>query len=279
MAGGTDGTGAVTHRGRRRVTANVVDDGLTSTGSCRRNPSQAHRRRCAWQRFGRRPGSLVRASPTPSRVGGLVDGPARDRVAARSDQPRPSASRTWSQSQSLRSKPSPASSNNKRPRDRGDRTWACDESAESLRPSIPSCAVRVRSASVLPLRAALQHQPECLCIHAPEPNPEAREPPSISLILTSYKSGRAALNRAVAEDWNPPRPPRFVPQLFPSERKDCARSSPKTAHLQAFRLVGETGFEPATARPPAGNIPLPPAPNPSVYGLLASATSSKIPSR
>src|SRR5580704_4704598 len=45
---------------------------------------------------------------------------------------------------------------------------------------------------------------------------------------------------------------RFVPQLFPSGQKDRPRPTQKTAHFQAFRLIGETGFEPATARPPAG---------------------------
>jgi hypothetical protein len=44
----------------------------------------------------------------------------------------------------------------------------------------------------------------------------------------------------------------FVPQLFPSGAFARHRILLKPVDLQGFLLIGETGFEPATARPPAG---------------------------
>jgi hypothetical protein len=45
---------------------------------------------------------------------------------------------------------------------------------------------------------------------------------------------------------------KFVPRLFPVGVFDAERIDLKTPRLQTFPRVGETGFEPATARPPAG---------------------------
>ena len=42
------------------------------------------------------------------------------------------------------------------------------------------------------------------------------------------------------------------PRLDPSSRSVSSPRNDKSPALQGFRLVGETGFEPATARPPAG---------------------------
>jgi hypothetical protein len=40
--------------------------------------------------------------------------------------------------------------------------------------------------------------------------------------------------------------------MFPKTRLADASAGEKRAILQGFRVIGETGFEPATARPPAG---------------------------
>jgi hypothetical protein len=45
---------------------------------------------------------------------------------------------------------------------------------------------------------------------------------------------------------------RFVPSLFPRRAANCPPGTANTADLQLFPSIGETGFEPATARPPAG---------------------------
>src|SRR5215203_716902 len=47
--------------------------------------------------------------------------------------------------------------------------------------------------------------------------------------------------------------PRFVPVATPAAHPKTT----KAPHWQGFREIGETGFEPATARPPAGTIWLP----------------------
>jgi hypothetical protein len=52
-----------------------------------------------------------------------------------------------------------------------------------------------------------------------------------------------------------PRWPRFPSNLFPvCSPSECRRNLPDLAALQAFSMIGETGFEPATARPPAGRF-------------------------
>jgi hypothetical protein len=42
------------------------------------------------------------------------------------------------------------------------------------------------------------------------------------------------------------------PQLIPSSSARATAAPSKSLDLQAFLVIGETGFEPATARPPAG---------------------------
>jgi hypothetical protein len=44
------------------------------------------------------------------------------------------------------------------------------------------------------------------------------------------------------------------PNCTPGGRGRAFPQKPKGAHLRAFLSIGETGFEPATARPPAGAI-------------------------
>src|SRR3954464_13091491 len=44
----------------------------------------------------------------------------------------------------------------------------------------------------------------------------------------------------------------FVPRLFPVRGRRLALEHAKGPQRRAFRVIGETGFEPATARPPAG---------------------------
>src|SRR3954451_20659088 len=46
-------------------------------------------------------------------------------------------------------------------------------------------------------------------------------------------------------------PEKFVPKLFYGGHGTTGSSETKGLRLQAFCVVGETGFEPATARPPA----------------------------
>jgi hypothetical protein len=45
---------------------------------------------------------------------------------------------------------------------------------------------------------------------------------------------------------------RFDPQLIPRHVRLSINLRSKTAYLQRLCVIGETGFEPATARPPAG---------------------------
>src|SRR5436190_5125389 len=47
---------------------------------------------------------------------------------------------------------------------------------------------------------------------------------------------------------------KIVPQLFPRQPARLPTHLAKAGDLQAFPLIGETGFEPATARPPARGI-------------------------
>jgi hypothetical protein len=46
----------------------------------------------------------------------------------------------------------------------------------------------------------------------------------------------------------------IVPQLCPVGLIVARHEAKKGAHLRAFHRIGETGFEPATARPPAGYL-------------------------
>ena len=45
---------------------------------------------------------------------------------------------------------------------------------------------------------------------------------------------------------------KFDPRLIPVEVLYLLAKTLKTSDLQGFLVIGETGFEPATARPPAG---------------------------
>ena len=51
-------------------------------------------------------------------------------------------------------------------------------------------------------------------------------------------------------------PKKIVPQLFPKTHLAGSVAGEKTAHLQGFPSIGETGFEPATARPPVRGLGL-----------------------
>ena len=44
----------------------------------------------------------------------------------------------------------------------------------------------------------------------------------------------------------------FVPRLIPAASNDSCPNNTKAPQTRGFRCIGETGFEPATARPPAG---------------------------
>jgi hypothetical protein len=46
--------------------------------------------------------------------------------------------------------------------------------------------------------------------------------------------------------------PHFLRKIVPVRRQSSGKRTAKARWVQGFRLIGETGFEPATARPPAG---------------------------
>src|ERR1035438_10523295 len=58
---------------------------------------------------------------------------------------------------------------------------------------------------------------------------------------------------------------KFDPRLIPVAPHGRLRILLKPVHLQVFPKIGETGFEPATARPPAGEVRLLRVLSPRVY--------------